>query len=98
MSQTHTVGTHCTTVARDADGVLRVTYHQTVVVEAHPDGRVRLDSGGYRTPTTKTRMNQTARQYALGFHVYQEKGRWYVLPRGRAAARPRAAVCRSRTG
>ena len=41
-----------------------------------------LDSGGWRTPTTKLRMNQASRQFGLGFHVYQKNFDWFVdLPR-----------------
>lgn len=70
------IGTHCTTVATSG-GVTRVTYHETVVV-AFDDKQITLDTDGYFTPTTKTRMNQTSFQFDLGFHVYQEEGHWYV--------------------
>lgn len=81
MAQQHKVGTHCTTVSHNP---LRVTYHSTVLVEEIVKGgapsplRYRLDSGGYRTATTKTRINQAANEYGLGFRVFQDKGAWYV--------------------
>ena len=78
MGQNHTVGAHATTVARDRTGTLNITYHSTVVVSVADDGRITLDSGGHRTSTTKTRMNQAARQYGLGFEVYQRARAWYV--------------------
>lgn len=61
-----------------------VRYHDTDVVIFSEDS-IRLDSGGWRTATTKVRMNQTANAYGLGFQVYQAKGAWFVryLP-GRA--------------
>lgn len=65
-----------TTIAT-VDGVTSVTYHATTVVKWDKWGIV-LDSGGWRTATTKTRMNQAANQFGLEFRVYQEKGEWYV--------------------
>ena len=65
----------------DKDGVTRVILHKTEVVKfTRLDGRlvVTLDSGGYQTVTTKSRMNQASDHYCLGFSVYQEKGKWYV--------------------
>jgi hypothetical protein len=41
-------------------------------------GIITLDTGGWRTPTTKLRMNQAARAWGLGYHVYQADGAWYV--------------------
>ena len=54
-------------------------YHNTAVVTAWDDGRIVLCTGGWRTTTTKTAMNQAAKQFGLGFGVCQEKGEWYVL-------------------
>lgn len=76
MGQTQTLGKHRTTVATQG-GVTRVTYHNTVVVAFSPT-TILLDSGGWRTPTTKTRMNQTSKQFELGFTVYQRDFEWYV--------------------
>lgn len=78
MSRTHTVGKVATSIAR-RDGVLQITYHGTDVVSAYPDGRIILDTGGWRTTTTKARMNQAASQFDLGFMVYQRNYRWYVV-------------------
>jgi hypothetical protein len=61
MAQQHNVGSHATTVRRDKAGVLSVVYHQTEVVRADAN-TITLDTGGYFTSTTKTRMNQAARQ------------------------------------
>ena len=42
--------------------------------------QVQLNSGGWRTVTTKTRMNQFANQHCgRQFVVYQENGAWRVL-------------------
>ncbi len=60
------------------DGSTAVQLHDTVVVRTYKDGAVRLDSGGWRTHTTKERMNKHAR----GVNVRQDKGLWYVHRNG----------------
>jgi len=50
-----------------------VRLHFTVVVELHRDGRVVLNSGGWRTIMTKNRINQ----YAPDGSVYRKKFVWY---------------------
>jgi hypothetical protein len=39
-----------------------------------------LDSGGWRTVTTKLRMNQASYQFGLGFYVneHQRRFEWFV--------------------
>ena len=54
-----------------------VRYHDTLVVEFTPD-TITLNSGGWRTATTKKRMNEVADHYLLGFHVSQENFKWWV--------------------
>ena len=78
MSQTGRIGKRATTISRDPDGVLRVRYHSTNVVTVYPNGRIVLDTGGWRTATTKLRMNQASNELGLGFQVYQQDGKWYV--------------------
>ena len=78
MAQQSTIGKVATTVARDSEGVLRVTYHSTPVVTVYPSGKLVLNTGGYRSNTTKTRMNQASNQLSLGFHVWQKDFDWFV--------------------
>jgi len=78
MSQTQTVGRTATSISRGQDGVLRVTYHGTDVVTVYPNGKIVLDTGGWFTATTKTRMNQASNQFGLGFVVFQKGFRWFV--------------------
>jgi len=78
MSQTQTVGRTHTTVSRDG-GRLRVTYHWTDVVSVADDGEITLNTGGWRTVTTKLRMNQAANQFGLGFGVCQRDFEWFVI-------------------
>lgn len=82
MARMDKVGTHATTVTKK-DGVITTSYHQTDVISIDTNKRqITLDSGGYDTATTKTRINQTINQY-LGWEckagVYQHKRVWYVI-------------------
>ena len=54
-----------------------VTYINTNIVQWR-DGIVTLDSGAWETVTTKRKMNQASRQFALGYTVYQRDYKWYV--------------------
>jgi len=74
--QTRRVQGTATSVSESPD-VIRVTYHDTVVVEI-THNRIVLNTGGWKTVTTKRRMNQASQQYGLGYHVYQSSHRWYV--------------------
>jgi hypothetical protein len=82
MGQQSRIGKVATTVKRDAGGTLRVTYHSTVIVEVSPEGRVTLDHNGWKTATTKTRMNQASNQFGLGYSVWQRKGGWFIHHNG----------------
>lgn len=55
---------------------LAVILHGTAVVHMHPDGTYTLNSGGYRTSTTKDRINT----YGPCHVITQTKGKWYVGP------------------
>ena len=60
------------------EGTINVLYHDTVILERRTDGNVILNTGGYKTTTTKKRMNQASELYDLGFSVYQRNHEWYV--------------------
>src|SRR6478735_716932 len=60
-------------------------YRGTVVAEAERidiaphRARITLNTGGWKTNTTKTRMNQFAAQFChYQYGVYQKKGEWFV--------------------
>lgn len=65
------------------NGATHYVYHRTAVVIVEKNGRIRLDSGGYRTATTKRAMNQASNQFKLGFRVWQRDGDWFVDWQGR---------------
>ena len=82
MTQLQKVTGKSTAIYRDTEGI-HVKYHSTRVVSLSVDGMVTLRSGGYRTFTTKVRMNQASNQFDLGFTVWQKNFNWFVdLPDG----------------
>lgn len=60
------------------DGCEVFRLHTTDVVTRLPDGRIKLDSGGWKSVTTKDRMNA----FAPGYYVTSGKGGWRVGRRG----------------
>jgi len=66
-----------TKVAADY-GQCAVQYHGTTVAERQGD-TITLNSAGWRSATTKLRMNQFSNQFlGSAFCVYQKKGVWFV--------------------
>jgi hypothetical protein len=61
----------------ERDGMTHVRYHNTDVV-SFDSSKVILRTNGWKTVTTKARMNQTANEFNLPFHVSQVKGEWVV--------------------
>lgn len=62
------------------DGTTVVRLHLTDIIETLPDGRVRLNSGGWKTVTTKDRFNKYT-----PYRVWSDKGTWYVHHEGAKA-------------
>lgn len=58
---------------RTADGIEHVRLHGTDVVEFLPGDKVRLNSGGWKTVTTKDRINSFS-----PYHVFSNRGTWLV--------------------
>ncbi|KKL13496.1 hypothetical protein LCGC14_2525150 [marine sediment metagenome] len=82
MGQTQRVSGRATSVFTDDDGIVNVVYHATHVVRVFPSGKIVLDTGGWRTVTTRTRMNQAANQFRLGYRVFQKDFGWFVEWKG----------------
>jgi hypothetical protein len=80
MGQQQKLGKHKTNV-RQENGVTIIRYHKTDIIQ-FDDNRIVLDTGGWNTATTKSRMNQASNQFGLGYHVYQEDYSWYVDYKG----------------
>lgn len=70
-----------TRLERDGHGEIAVKYHGNIVVTYYRENQVvggpvtTLTSAGWRTLTTKERINAFGPE---GFHVYQERGAWYL--------------------
>jgi hypothetical protein len=70
------------TTWHDKGDIGGVTYINTEIVR-WVNNTITLNSDGWETVTTKRKMNQASRQFALGFSVYQLDHKWYVnLPSG----------------
>jgi len=57
------------------DGKIYHFYHQTPIVINIGGGMYRIANGGYKTMSTKTRINNIL---PLGFKVFQRDFEWYV--------------------
>ncbi len=73
---------HNTTLHRpfSRSDFLAVRFYRTNIVTFYANGWIRLNSGGYRTVTTKERIN---RYLSAGYSVFQHDRNWYLgLPDG----------------
>lgn len=77
MAQTQRIGKHATYIFTNSEGFTVVKYHNTDVV-AFNDTTILLNTGGWFTNTTKTRMNQASNIFNLGFRVFQKDFNFYV--------------------
>lgn len=68
---------YATWVRREGDSIV-VKLHNTDIMTFHPNNSIKLDSGGWRTVTTKARMNEFLPRCWM---VYQENNIWYVAYR-----------------
>ena len=60
-----------TRVLTDEDKT-RVFFHDTPVVTFN-EKTIELNTGGWRTRSTKVRMNQASQEFGLGFRVFQKR-------------------------
>jgi hypothetical protein len=58
------------------DGSRVIRLHNTDILTFFPDGSCQFNSGGWRTVTTKSRMNEYG---PSGVRIDQEKGMWYIF-------------------
>jgi len=80
VSQIQSISKNNTSVGT-VGGMTCVTLFRTVVVRFNQQ-KVILNSGGWKTITTKARMNQVSNQFGLGFQVWQEDFKWFVRTPG----------------
>jgi hypothetical protein len=67
-------------IANNTRAILRgddvaIRLHSTDVLTFKPDGSVIYNTGGWRTVTTKQRMNKYG---APGFRIWSDRGNWYA--------------------
>ena len=77
MARQDRIGSYMTSINHDKHGFTNVVYFNTTVVSFNNEV-IFLDSGRYLTKSTKDRMNQTSSEYNLGYHVFQQRGNWFV--------------------
>lgn len=57
-----------------------IQYHRTVIFSIWSDGSYQFNTGGWKTATTKARMNKIARLFNCGLdHVYQNNHEWFIV-------------------
>ena len=76
MANIQKIGTHKTKIRTENNNTI-VRYHDTDVVTFN-NKVVYLNTNGYKTNTTKVRINQTANEYNLWFKLYQKNYTWFV--------------------
>ena len=65
-----------TRLERLPSGEIAVLFHDTTILRYAPTGTyATLSSGGWRTFTTKERLNDFL---PFGWHIWQEKGQWFM--------------------
>jgi hypothetical protein len=64
-----------TTILRLGPTCIGVMLHKTIIVQHYADGDCTIYTGGYRTVTTKRRINQYAPE---GVKVHQRNHEWFV--------------------
>jgi hypothetical protein len=78
MGQQNRISKNNTKITRNqTTHTTTVTLHTTDIVVFTAD-TITLNTGGWPTATTRTRMNQVANEYRLGFQVYQVRGQMFV--------------------
>lgn len=87
MAQQNRISRNNTRIVDHPDGSRGVVLHRTEVVRwyphaTRPGGRIVLNTGGWRTVTTRTRMMQAAREWDLPYSVSFAAGQFRVGVRG----------------
>lgn len=80
MPQQFKISGNNTTIRGNADQTI-ITLHHTDIVTITPKTII-LNTGGWFTNTTKTRMQQVSHQFNLGYNVFQKDGLWFVEYKG----------------
>lgn len=85
MSRYNRVSRYMTKVERSADGTAGAVIYRGTPIVVWTAHNVVLQTGGWRSVTTKRKMNQASHEFGLGFGVSQKNYDWTVTtPRGDA--------------
>lgn len=73
-----------TWLIRQEDGSIALRLHATIIVTVDKAGKITLNSGGWRTPTTKGRINDALQELLRGNApgISQVDGIWLIYPHG----------------
>jgi len=66
------------TYAERHEDAIAIRLHDTDILTFYPDGRIVATTGGWKTHTTKDRLNQ----YLPGHRIWQHRGRWLLGSNG----------------
>lgn len=66
---------HNTYAELDDDGSVGVRFHATRILTFHPEGTFTVSTGGWRTVTTKQRLNALL---PAGFRIFSERYAWQI--------------------
>ena len=71
------------TTIETVDGWTRMVYHNTCVAKCDPVNRqFVLNTGGYKTVTTKKRINQFFDMFDIPYYITQRDFEWFVVYKG----------------
>ena len=100
MSQISKISKNNTVVLDNRDGSKSVILHKTEIIRWWPaDRKLRLDTGGWYTSTTRTRMQQAFNEWGLpvrvGFTQKANKAEVYAADGSTVSVHPftRADIC-----
>lgn len=70
---------HCLYVKYTGNNTISIIYYETPIVTYFPDRLIQLNSGGWRTCSTKKHINA---HIPPRFYLYQKKSIWYLTDLG----------------
>lgn len=65
------------TIVLNEDGTIKVKLYDTNILQ-FDELTVRLNSDGFKTKTTKDRINKASELYHLGLKVFQKSNEWLI--------------------
>lgn len=75
-TNTKKVGNNTVRYTNDVGNTV-IRFHNTDIITELPNGAVKINSGGWKTPTTKDRLNTFLRERKISVH--QDNHKWYVM-------------------